>query len=448
VSGAFNTLVNTNLPSNFNASLNTDATNAYLNLTLNFTPPVTPPTPTAPTYKPLNLNQTNVANTLVNFFNTTGGIPLAFGALSPAGLTLASGELGVGTQQATFDAMNLFLGLITDPFVAGRGENAAETGPPAFADDALAYANGKRPMTASERDAYGAIYRKAPPLAPSFEQRWSVWSAGYGGSQMTSGNAALGSNTTTSRVAAGVVGLDYRLSPNTLVGIALAGGGTGYALAGGLGAGRSDLFQAGAYLRHTVGASYLTAALAYGWQDVTTERVVGADRLNARFTTDTFSGRIEGGHRFATSWLGGMGITPYAAGQFTTISLPNYTESPGIATTFGLNYAAKDVTASRSELGLRSDKSFLVQDGILTLRGRAAWAHNFNPDRSIAATFQALPGVSFVVGGAAQARDAALVTASAEMKWRTNWSIAATFEGEFSNVTSSYAGKGIVRYAW
>jgi hypothetical protein len=29
-----------------------------------------------------------------------------------------------------------------------------------------------------------------------------------------------------------------------------------------------------------------------------------------------------------------------------------------------------------------------------------------------------------------------------------NWSAAATFEGEFSNVTSSYAGKGVARYAW
>ena len=27
-------------------------------------------------------------------------------------------------------------------------------------------------------------------------------------------------------------------------------------------------------------------------------------------------------------------------------------------------------------------------------------------------------------------------------------SIAATFEGEFSNVTNSYAGKGVVRYQW
>jgi hypothetical protein len=28
------------------------------------------------------------------------------------------------------------------------------------------------------------------------------------------------------------------------------------------------------------------------------------------------------------------------------------------------------------------------------------------------------------------------------------WSAAATFEGEFSNVTRSYAGKGVVRYVW
>jgi uncharacterized protein with beta-barrel porin domain len=118
------------------------------------------------------------------------------------------------------------------------------------------------------------------------------------------------------------------------------------------------------------------------------------------------------------------------------------------AQAFALTYAAKDVTDSRSELGLRTDKSFAQQNGVLTLRGRLAWAHDFNPDRSIAATFQALPGASFVVNGAAQARDSALTTASAEMKWLNGWSAAATFEGEFSQVTRSYAGKGIVRYAW
>jgi hypothetical protein len=78
---------------------------------------------------------------------------------------------------------------------------------------------------------------------------------------------------------------------------------------------------------------------------------------------------------------------------------------------------------------------------ILTLRGRLAWAHDFDPDRSIAATFQSLPGASFVVNGAAQAAHSALTTASIEMKWRNGWSASATFEGEFSSVTASHAGR-------
>jgi hypothetical protein len=39
-------------------------------------------------------------------------------------------------------------------------------------------------------------------------------------------------------------------------------------------------------------------------------------------------------------------------------------------------------------------------------------------------------------------------TASVERKWINGFSLAATFEGEFSNVTSSYAGKGVARYVW
>src|SRR6185437_13852027 len=101
-----------------------------------------------------------------------------------------------------------------------------------------------------------------------------------------------------------------------------------------------------------------------------------------------------------------------------------------------------------TELGVRTDQPFVMQDGILIFRTRLAWAHDYNPDRSISATFQSLPGASFVVNGAAQAADSALTTASLEMKWKNGWSAAATFEGEFSNVTSSYAGEGMVRYQW
>jgi len=147
--------------------------------------------------------------------------------------------------------------------------------------------------------------------------------------------------------------------------------------------------------------------------------------------------------------FGGLGLTPYAAAQVTAIDLPAYAEKAlAGANTFALAYGSRTATDARSELGLRTDKSYAMANGVMTLRGRAAWAHDFNTDRGVTATFQALPGASFVVNGAALGRDAALTTASAEMKWLNGWSTAATFEGEFSDVTRSYAGKGVVRYEW
>ena len=293
-----------------------------------------------------------------------------------------------------------------------------------------------------------ALFTKTPS---PFEGRWSIWAAGYGGSQTTDGNATQGSSSTTSRIYGAAMGADYRFSPGTIAGFALAGGGTGFDV-NRSGSGHSDLFQAGAFIRHTMGPVYLAAALAYGWQDITTNRtltIAGVDQLRARFNASALSGRIESGYRLMTPWAGGVGITPYAAVQSTAFELPAYAEAlVSGASTFALSYGAKRVTDTRSELGIRTDKSFALTAAILTLRGRVAWAHDYDADRSVAATFQALPGASFVVNGVAQAPYFALTTASVDMKWISGWSVAATFNGEFSNVTRSYAGRGAVGYTW
>lgn len=433
----FSGLSNAGLPSGASDTLSYDATHAYLNLTPGFAK-----------YTGLSINQQNVANALSNYFNANGAILMSFFGLQPAGLTQISGEIATGSQQATFNAMNQFMDVMTDPFIVGRNDpNSAGGSPSAYAADAKA---AGKPRSGNEREAYAAMYGKAPAAA-SFEQRWSVWAAGFGGTQTTDGNGVIGSNATSSSLYATAVGADYRLSPNTLAGFALAGGGTNFSV-NGLGDGRSDLFQAGAFVRHTIGATYLTAALAYGWQDISTNRdvaVAGLDLLHAEFNANAWSGRVETGNRFVAPIIGGVGLTPYVAGQFTTFDLPAYAEQAlAGGANFALNYAAKSVTDVRGELGLRVDKSFATQFGVLTLRSRVAWAHDYDPDRSIAATFQTLPGASFVVNGAAQASDSALTTASLEMKWMNGWSAAATFEGEFSNVTTSYAGKGVVRYGW
>jgi uncharacterized protein with beta-barrel porin domain len=430
VSGTFAPTVTTNFAA-LQGSVSYDAHDAYLNFTLNYN-----------AIGGLSGNQQAVGNALSNAFSAGGGLPAIFASLTPGGLTQVSGETATGSQQTTFDAMNLFMGVMTDPFAGGRGDGGT-----AGAGAPLGYAATQN--TGAARDAY-AMFTKAPPVTP-FEQRWNVWAAGFGGSQTTDGNAAVGSNTSTSSVYGTAVGADYRIPPYTIAGFALAGGGTNFSVANS-GSGHSDLFQAGAFIRHTIGQAYISAALAYGWQDITTNRTVtaaGTSQLRAQFDANAFSGRLEGGYRFVAPWVGGIGITPYAAAQFTTFALPGYAEQALVGSNaFALAYGAKDVTDTRSELGIRTDKSFAMPDGILTLRGRVAWAHDYDPDRSIAATFQSLPGASFVVNGAAQAADSALVTASIEKKWLSGWSAAATFEGEFSDVTRSYAGKGVVRYTW
>ena len=311
----------------------------------------------------------------------------------------------------------------------------------------MAYAAKK---SGAARDAFAKFPTKAAVARNDvLDQRFSLWGAAYGGGTNTNGDpAVLGSNNATARAFGFAAGADFRIAQNTLAGFALSGGGTSFSV-NGFGSGRSDLFQAGGFVRHNVGAAYFTGALAYGWQDVTTDRTVtvaGIERLRAQFQSNSFAGRFEAGYRYATPMVG---ITPYAAGQFTTYYLPSYAEQVlAGAGNFALNYAARDVTASRTELGVRLDKSFAMETAVVTLRGRLAWAHDFNTDRSITPVFQTLPGAAFIVNGARQAPNSALTTAAAEVKWANGWSAAGVFEGEFSDISRSYAGKGILRYAW
>src|SRR6202790_5722841 len=87
-------------------------------------------------------------NTLSGSFSRNGSIPLVFGGLTPAGLTQIAGETATGSQQTTFDAMNQFMGLLTDPFIAGRGDGAiggaAATPFAEEGDGANAYASASR----------------------------------------------------------------------------------------------------------------------------------------------------------------------------------------------------------------------------------------------------------------------------------------------------------------
>jgi uncharacterized protein with beta-barrel porin domain len=402
-----------------------------------------------------------VNNAVLGGANTSPGINTLLG-LSGTALTNAlaqtSGEGGHGsTQTVAYTSTNQFFGAIFGSWIDFRGSEGGA--PNHYAEgesDGLAYA-AKRKRSKAEREAYDAVTPRQPQY-DAFAPHLSIWAAGYGGSMSIDGNASSGTHNTTSRIYGTAVGADFRIGLDTVVGLAMGGGSTSFNTAQGLGGGSADLFQVGVYGRRNFGAGYVAGALAYGWQDVTTDRTVtvaGIDRLRAEFDTHTFAARGEAGYRLANSFMGNgflgapVGVTPYAALQVTTFFLPGYAEGAVSGSNqFALAFASNTETNVRTELGVRTDKSFAVQGGTLTLRGRAAWAHDSNTERPVTPTFQSLPGSSFTINGARPDADGALVSAGAEMKWRNGWSLAALFEGEFSGTTESYSGKGSIRRAW
>ncbi len=120
------------------------------------------------------------------------------------------------------------------------------------------------------------------------------------------------------------------------------------------------------------------------------------------------------------------------------------------ASTFALNYTVETPRRRHAQSSVcGTDKSYALDGAVLTLRGRAAWAHDFNPDRAIGGDIPvAARRIVHRERRSSSHPDSALTTASAEVRWMNGWSVAATFEGEFSDVTRSYAGKGVLRYNW
>ena len=103
---------------------------------------------------------------------------------------------------------------------------------------------------------------------------------------------------------------------------------------------------------------------------------------------------------------------------------------------FGLGFAGRTATDTRSELGARFDNQMLLYPGaVLALRARLAWAHDWVTDPVLGAVFQTLPGAGFIVNGATPAQNSALVSAGAELRLANGVSLLGKFDGEFGRAS-------------
>ncbi len=438
----FNTI---NLPAGLTATLtyvpNPTATDVDLNLTGDLA--------LAAPAGGFNINQQNVATALNNYFNSGGTLPPGFGTvfgLSGAALanalTQLSGEAATGTQQVSTQMMTEFLDLMLDPFVAGRDTGGGSGGAGTANGFAPERQAGLPPNIAL---AYNSVM--PAPQSAAFAQRWSAWASGFGGSSSTNGDAVVGSHDVTANTYGVAAGMDYHITPNSVVGFALAGGGTNWSLTQNLGTGRSAAFQAGIYGKTGFGPAYIAAAFAFANHWFNTSRIAFAgDQLNASFQGQSYGGRFETGYRFAVA--SASGITPYAAVQAQAFHTPGYSETDLSGGGFGLSYGAMNATDTRSELGARFDSGQIVGTMPLVWHGRVAWAHDWVSNPTLGAVFQSLPGAGFTVNGAAPPPNSALASAGAKLYVTPAWSFDAKFDGEFASGSQTYAGTGTLRYSW
>ena len=433
-------ITTTNLPTGFFAVLSYNADDAFLNLDAGLS-----------LVSGLNGNQQNVATALSNYFNNGGTLPPNFvtifgltGSQLGTALSQLDGEDGTGAEHGAFQLMTEFLGLMLDPWTGG-GASSGGGGTTGFA----AENDGGLPPNVAL--AYARALKKQAPSQPQqqqdFDQRWSSWASGYGGSSTSEGNAVIGSNNLTASTYGYAAGMDYRVTPEMIYGFALSGGGTNWSLAQNLGGGRSDAFQAGVHGTTHAGPLYLSGALAFANHWFTTNRIAAlGDELRAKFEGQSYAVRAEAGYRYAV--LPMVGFTPYAALQVQDFHIPSYAETDLTGGGFGLSYNALNATDTRSELGARVDDLTMLGAMPLVLRGRLAWAHDWVSNPSLGAVFQALPGSNFTVNGAVIPHDSALTTAAAELHLNASWTVMAKFDGEFASTSQTYAGTGTLRYAW
>jgi autotransporter-associated beta strand protein len=255
--GRFEDLETFGLPRNFRARLDYFNNSVELNLRARLIPdgifpeqpvppiPGLPPPPQDPPnlpLPPLTNDEINVGRAIDNFFNNGGTLPPAFVSLyglTGSNLTYAldqlSGEAATGAQKAGFQLTDQFLNVMLDPFVDGRSGVSGTDHP------ALGFAPERETMPPEIALAYASVFKqRRAPLPPVYEPRWTVWGGAYGGGNRTSGDpAVIGSHDLSATTAGFAGGFDYRLTPDAVVGLALAGGGTNWSLAQGLAAARA-----------------------------------------------------------------------------------------------------------------------------------------------------------------------------------------------------------------
>jgi outer membrane autotransporter protein len=440
--GTFDSLVPLNLPAFITASLAYTATDVELTLESGIR-----------RIAGLTRNHAAVAAALDHAFAKGAGSLLGLHGLSasqiPAALDMLSGEGVSGTQETAFGTATMFNSIMMDQGAFWRNRETVDVNGVSFAGGPLPYAPAKK--SKAEHPAFKAMLTKAPPMV---EPRLRAWMTGFDGTWKLDGEAGIGSATLSHNTGGLAAGLDYQFAPDLLAGFALGGSSSNFSVRDRITSGHLEGAHFGGYAVKTWQQLYAAAALSFStFRNSETRSIVGigpTETASGSFGSNLLSGRIEAGWKQAWGWFA---VTPFAAVQVSQLWQNGFTESNPVpadaADPLGLSFGSRSVTSLPTFLGAQFDTRFVFRNGMaLSPYARLSWVHEFNPDRAINASFIALPDAAFTVDGPRAASDAARIDAGAKLALAPNAWLFASFDGEFSSRSQSYAGKGGAKIAW
>ncbi|WP_336814696.1 autotransporter domain-containing protein [Bosea sp. MMO-172] len=353
-------------------------------------------------------------------------------AAIPAAVNSLSGEVHTAAPAMANVVSDQFLRTMLDPTAAGR-LGAAPAGPGAATFSGLVRKGADEPAAPSRLDV---------PF-------YSVWGSAYGSYGRTDGNAAIGSTKRTIDDAHLATGIDVRLLPGTIAGIAVSGGRARASLPDLVGKVDADVFQAGLYGTTQLGPVKLGGAMSYAQLENEVSRSIPALRssLSSSYATTAWSGRLQA-NAALLDW-NGLSVSPLAAIQGTQARSPAVIEANWAGAHAGALALAKrsDVT-TRSELGVQIDADSVLGGVPVTGYVRAAWAHYFRRDADMTASLIDLPGATFSATGARSDRDSMLVSAGLTARLRENVSLSLNLDGEVSANSSRIGGAAQIRVSF
>ncbi|MBV8193670.1 MAG: autotransporter domain-containing protein [Alphaproteobacteria bacterium] len=275
---------------------------------------------------------------------------------------------------------------------------------------------------------------EAPP------PRFSGWLSGIGATGTVTGdNNAAGLTYTLGGTA---FGIDYRLDPRFVVGIAGAYAGGTQWVNGFAGNGYTDQLSAALYGSFAQGPVYVDGLAGYANANNRTQRIVSIPGLqtgivNGQTNANTFLGQIESGYQFAIDRPPRTSITPFGRLQVSSVNQAGFTESG--QSFFNLAVAPQTTTSVRTTFGADLAASFELGGKPLDLGLRLGWMHEFaNTARPITAGFAAAPGPQFTVFGAAPQADNAVIGFSAAAAISDRTSVFLSYDGEVGGGTANH----------